>query len=279
MNLAPLARHQFMLMGEEAVYLPPGGLPISCRVIRQGGGQTIMLGSVPVCVERSGYHVLRSDIPAPMAGATLTVAGATHVVDAVMPVDRDAQALKWDLRVSWGAFVAYRSVSGSGATQSPPQGGPFVVNGAAPAGAASLSLRATYAVGRLLAGDVLAVDGGEYTVTAGVTAASGRFSAVPISPVLAADVADGSAAEIVFVRDYMVKAATAGYEATTVMGGIQAGDKRLVILQSAFADAGMTEQPKPGDKITIGGAMLNVISAAPVYQGAAPAVWDIQARA
>src|SRR3546814_17577530 len=51
----------------------------------------------------------------------------------------------------------------------------------------------------------------------GATAAGNQFANVPISPALAADAAAGAAVTFAFQRDYALRAAVAGYQASEVM--------------------------------------------------------------
>jgi len=239
-----------------------------------------MLGPIRVVVDRVCFHVRRAEIANPVAGGTLAVGAETFTVEGVQPVERDAEGLLWALEVGWGALIAYRSVTGSGATQNPPQGSGFTIAANAAAGANAVSIRAGFTVGKLVAGDVLTIagDGTRYVVTADVQASANQFVNVPISPALAQDAAAGAAVTFDFARDYEVRAAVAGYAANEIMGGVQVGDRRLVILQAALDAAGMTDAPKAGDRATFEGRSIPVQTATAIYQGDAPYAWDLQLR-
>jgi hypothetical protein len=281
MNFGIHLRAIFATRGRASTYTPPVGDAVECRAIRQGGGQPIALGPVKVTPERTSFHVLRADIPAPVNGSTLDWDGETFTVDAHQPVFRDADGLMWELDVSWGLDVIYRAPTGAGATQNPPIGAGFTVAANASAGAASLSIKSGFAAGRLAAGDKFTITGNAttYTVTGpGVSAVDNQFTAVPITPVLAANAALGAAVSFDFARDYTVRAAVASYEAKEIAGNIQVGDRRLVVLQSAFDAAGQSEPPQARDRITFEAALYNVITATAIYQAGEPYAWDLQLR-
>lgn len=269
----------FAAMGRPATYTPPAGSAVPLRVVRVGGGQQFNYGSVVVYLERVRFEVLRSDLPSPVVGSTLEADGTTWTIDAVQPVFRDAYGLKWGLDVSWGAAVTWRSVIGAGATQNPPSIiDPVTVAADAAAGESIISIKSSYAVGVLVAGDVLTIAGASHAVTtATVTASSNVFSAIGISPALAADVALGDAASLTFSRDVAIKAAVSGYTARELQGGISSGDVRLVLLPSAVS--ALPETPKIGDLVAVPGVgTLRVVNIAPVYAGATIAAYEVQAR-
>lgn len=281
MNFDPHVRTLFQIRGRPSIYTPPVGSAVACKAIRQGGGRAIALGPVKVTPERTCFHVLRSDIASPVAGATLIWDGESFTVDAVQPVFRDADGLMWELDVTWGLDVTYRSASGSGATQNPPIGTGFTVATAASAGASAVSIKSGFAQGKLAAGDKFTIAGNatQYTVAAPGTQASGNtFTAVPITPVLAANAALNAAVTFDFARDYTVRASIAGYDAKELQGSVQVGDRRLVILQSAFDAAGMTDDPKATDKVTFENQTYNVIRATAIYQAGTAYAWDLQLR-
>lgn len=286
MDFAPHLVQIFALRGASASYAPVSGPALPCRAVRQGGGQPVMVGPVRVIVDRTCFHVLRADVPAPAAGGTLTVSlpgGGSDVftIEGVQPVERDAEGLLWQLEAKWGAAIGYRSVAGAGAAQSPPQGAGFKVAAAQSAGASTVSIGAGFIAGTLVAGDkfTIAGDATVYTVSADAAAAGNRFADVPFAPALAADAAQNAAVAFDFARDYAVRAAVAAYAANEFQGGVQIGDRRLVVFQAALAAAGMTDVPKAGDRATFEGRSFTVVSATALYQGSASAAWDLQVRA
>lgn len=281
MNFVPHIRQLFQLRGRDSIYTAPLGEPVSLKAIRQGGGQSISLGPVKITPEKTCFHVRRADIPEPKAGAVLAWDGETFTIDAVQPVEHDADGLLWDLDASWGLFVTLRNVTGSGANQNPPIGSGFSVAAAASAGAGTVSIKSTFTQGKLLAGDKFIITGDvtEYTITGpGVAASANQFAAVPITPVLAANAAQGAVVTFDFARDFAVRAAVAGYDAKEIGATVQIGDRRLVILQSDLDAAGMTDTPSSADVITFENQTFNLISATAIYQAGAAYAWDLQLR-
>lgn len=278
MDFAPHLQAIFATRGARASYAPPGGSSLACLAIRQGGGQPVRIGPVMVTTERICFHVRRCDVPEPVAGATFDYRGETFTIEAFQPVEKDAEGLLWSLEASWGASMIYRSVTGSGATQNPPQGSSFTVSANALSGATAISIKASLAVGKLVAGDKISVGGRTHTVTgAGVQAVMNQFSAVPVSPALAEAVSVGDPVTLSFARDLSLRGAVAGYAASEFMGGVVAGDRRIVIMQGALAS--LDDKPKAGDKIVFEGRAFNVQTAVAIYQGQNPVAWDIQLRA
>ena len=280
MDFTPHVRQLFQARGRLSTFTPAVGSAAACRVIRQGGGEPVQMGPIRVVVDRTRFHVRRAEVAAPAAGDVLTFGGDAYTVDAVQPVERDADKLMWCLETSWGATVTYRSVTGSGTTQSPPQGTSFAVKTAALAGVSALTIDAPFAVGRLLAGDTFTIAGNAtvYTVAAPVTASSSTFTGVTFTPVLAANAAEDAAVTFTFSRDYSVRAAIAGYTANEVAGGVQVGDRRVVILEDALDDASLSEPPKAGDRATFESRQFTVITATAVYGDGVPVAWDLQVR-
>jgi hypothetical protein len=280
MDFTPHTRTMFQARGRLSTFTPAAGSAAACRVIRQGGGEPVQMGAIRVVVDRTRFHVRRAEVAAPAAGDVLTFGGDNYTIDAVQPVERDVEKQLWCLETSWGAAITYRSVSGSGATQSPPMGETFAVKVAALAGASSITIDAPFAFGRLVAGDTFTIAGNAtiYTVAAPVTASSGTFTGVTFAPALAANAAEDAAVTFIFARDYSVRAAIANYSASEVAGGVQVGDRRVVVLESALDDAGMSDTPKATDKVTFEGRQFTVINAAAVYGDGVPVAWDLQVR-
>lgn len=240
-----------------------------------------MLGPVKVSPEKTLFHVLRADVPAPAAGAVLEWDGEGFTIDAVQPVERDPDQIMWELDASWGLDVVLRSVAGSGANQIPPQGGAFTIGAAAQAGAVAVWIKSGFTVGKLIAGDTITIAGDttEYTVTgSGVVAQNNSFTGVPVTPALVANAALGAAVSIDFARDFIVRAGMAGYEATEYGGTVQMGDRRIVILQSALDQAGMADAPKAGDRVTLENQTFSTVTAQATYQAGAPYAWELQLR-
>jgi len=283
MDFAPHMARLFHLRGRASSYLAPGigARPVEFQAIRQGGGQRIMLGPIKVSPEKTLFHVLRSELAEPEPGAALEWDGECFTIDAVQPVERDADGLMWELDCSWGLDIVLRSAIGSGTNQSPPQGSGFTIAAAALGGSGSVAIKAGFTVGKLVAGDkfTIAGDATAYTVTGpGVAAASNQFGAVPITPALAVNAALGAAVTFDFARDYVLRAAIANYTQDEYAGTVQMGDRRIVALQSALDQAGMTDAPKAGDRVTLENQTFSTVSAMATYQAGEPYAWELQLR-
>lgn len=278
-------RHMAAVLAARGAPATYGGT--GCRAIRQGGGQAIMVGPLRVIVDRTTFHVRRAEVAAPVEGGTLVVDGTSYTVEAVQPVERDVDQLLWQLEVAWGATVTWRSLTGSGSAVNPPQAVAPKVDANAAMGATSIAISsATLLFGRVVAGDkfTIAGDATEYTISGPITAApvsptGGKLTAVPFAPALVVAADAGDAVTFDFLRDYSVRAAVAGYQAEEYQGGIQAGDRRLVILESALDAAGMSDPPKAPDQVTLEGRTFTVRSATALYRDGVPYAWDVQVRA
>jgi hypothetical protein len=279
MDFVPHLRTLFQTRGKPAAYTPALGSAVACRVIRQGGGQVVAVGPVMVMLERIQFHVRRAEVPAPAAGAVLTVGDDDWTVQAVQPVARDADGLLWSLDTAWGLPVVYRTAAASGGVQ----GGPFSILTAAAAGAASVSITSQFinVTGKLSAGDALTIGGAVHTVGATVSpSASKSFNNIPISPVLAAPAAAGAPVTIAqpSAASYALTGAMADYAASEVMGSVLVGDRRMVVLQSAFAAAGLPAGPKPGATVEADGRAYQVINTRAHHAGSVVAAWELQVR-
>lgn len=271
----------FRAMGVAATYTPASGTEVTCQAVR--ATKPLKYGSIELPVEGTCLDLLRSEVT-PAIGGTITLGGIGYDIDVPplpFPVDQDPQGLRWRLLCGWGSLATIRSVAGSGATQNPPQGGPWTVAANALAGASSIGIKATYAVGKLLAGDRFAIAGDAtvYTVTgSGAQAAANAFSGVTFTPALAAPAAAGAAVTFQFARDFAVKGALVGFTAEQLLGGVQVGDRRLIVSAGALSAAGMTDEPKAGDAVTVGGRSRNIQVATAAYQAGAPVLWELLVR-
>lgn len=264
----------FDLLADTAVLTAAGGGDTSCRAMPQGGGETFTFAKVVVRADRQTFHLLRSVVGTPVDG-TLTVAGTPHTIDAGEPVADDPRSLFWAVHASWGLPVTWKRVTGSGSTLHPPYGGPdWLATGTSGASVVTITDAGEFpfAYGRLIADDFIIIDGIEYTVTAATSAVDNVFTDVPITPALAATFSD-EAATIEFVGNGTVRGALADYEASEIMGGVQAGDRRLVVRSSGFSGT-----PTTSDRVTIGSTEWRVQTVSAVYAGDTVAAWDLQLR-
>lgn len=231
--------------GEAATYTAPGAAEgVSCTVIRVGGAREVWVGPMRFTVDDTDFHVSRAALT-PEAGALITIGGQTWTVGAVEPLARDATALTWVCRGKWGFPAVWHRVTGAGSEQSPIVGGPWTVDGAHSGGAASLSLSAPYAVGALVAGDVLTVDGTPYTVTAR-SAASGGAVVASITPALGSALAGGEGVSVAPINAAPVRIAPAEWSAAEMAAGVATDDRRFILRA-----AGLSWTPSGADQVLL----------------------------
>jgi hypothetical protein len=281
MDFAPHLRTIFAARGAGARYYPRLGASVPLKAIRIGGGQPVKLGPVTVYIEALAFDVLAADVPSPDAGDVILVGDTSYSVETASRPPNDGEALLWRLNCRWGAPMAFRSSLGTGATLTPATITAPIVGAAAAAGAAAVTIKTTYAIGKLIAGDkiIIGADPTPYTVTGpGVAAASNTFTSVPITPALVQPAALNAVVTIAFARDYPVRGAVAGFDASQLLGGLLVGDRRVVVMQSALTAAGCTDVPKASDKITFEGKSFTINTATAYYEGEAPKLWELQCR-
>jgi len=153
-------------------------------------------------------------------------------------LDRSARAMAERTIAKRGRTLVLRRpttqpTAGGSVLTSPLSTAALLINGSAVAGSAVLGLRAASVSGLLVSGDVLRIAGDPtvYRVAGGPYAASGNaLSGVGITPVLAADVADGAGVTVTFAgTDTPIKAVVDTYDLRLVgKGGIESGDFRVI---------------------------------------------------
>jgi hypothetical protein len=118
--------------------------------------------------------------------------------------------------------------------------------------------------------DTLGIGAATHTVTAAVSPTSSQsLNNIPITPALAAATVTGDAVTVVSpaAADYPVRGAIASYEASMVLGGVQTGDRRVIILAADLVAAGYTKPPKALDAMLFEGRTFTVMTATAVYAG------------
>lgn len=260
-------------LGEAATYSAPAGGSVPCRVVRLGGGEVRPVGGVRLVAEDITAHVSRSDVT-PEIGGTIAIGTEMWMVEAIEPVPDDPMQLTWSLRLSWGAMVRWLFVTGSGRSQNPPKHGPLLATGVAGESVVTITVDPyPDIVGRVVPGDVLRIGGVDYAVTADVEAVRDVLTAVPIDRALAASYSAEPVTPI-WSTERQVRAAVADYQAHEIMGGVVAGDRRLVV---RLTD--MPQDPAPGHRVEVAGQEFRVIHAARVHGASGQAVaWDCQVR-
>lgn len=281
MTFAPYLGTVFRLLGTAGTYAPPGGgAAVPVAVKRVGGGAPVQIGPVTVVIERTSFHVQRAELALPSAGGVVTIPAGVWTVEAVEPVERDTEGLLWGLHCAWGELVTYRPAADAGDQEHPPRGSSFMLAADAPAGAAVVSIKGTLAAGRLLPGDSfdLAEHPAPYSVAAPVVAVGGTFGAVALSSPLAAPAVAGAAVAFTFgggggVR---VHAAMVELEPSELAGGTVVGSRRMVVLRDALTGAGVTGDPKAGDRvIAANGRRWDVASVRGHTAGGTVRAWEL----
>lgn len=173
-----------------------------------------------------------------------------------------------------GVPLVWRVVTGAGPAQNPPSiTGAVTVSAAALVGASALSLRATYAVGRLLDGDKIAVGAVEHTVTAPAQASGHQFAIVAITPPLAAAVASGAVVTLSFGADTPVIAAVSDYADTERPAGWVSGDMKAII-----PALGMPVTPHVGHLALFDGKAMRAETIKPRRWAGVLLGWEVQVR-
>ncbi|MFC5359456.1 head-tail joining protein [Azospirillum himalayense] len=270
---------QFRVLGVPALYTPPTGDSIPCRAIR--ATQPLRFGTIDLPVEGACFDLLRSEV-APAVGGTFTVGGATYSVDIPpipFPVDHDPEGLRARLLCGWGTSATFRATTGNQNTLNPPTGSGWIVATAAPAGASTVSIKATLTTGQLLTGDRAVIGGEAFAITAPVSAAGNVFANVPLDRALPAPVAAGAPAAFSFACDRPLKAAVRSFEAGQLLGGIVVGDQRLIVPQVTLDVAGVPVEPSAAHSVLIGAQRWRVKTAVAARQAGVAVLWDLHVGA
>jgi hypothetical protein len=273
-------RQTFALLGRPATYTPISGPAVTCRVKRVAAGRETAIGAVRVVADTSTYHLLRDDVPAPAEGDVLTVDGASFTIDAVEPCENDPEDTRWQVHGSWGVQMAWHRPSEGVGPAYPPQGSNFKIAAAA-SGATSVTIDSAFVAGMVKAGDTfeIAGDATVYTVQGDKTATTGGFVGLSIDPGLAEATTGGEAVTFTFNGEVgvTIRAAIADYEVSEILGGVRAGDRRLVIRGAAAAATGRT-RVEVGDEFTFADETWRAETARGIYQGDTLVAWDVQVR-
>jgi hypothetical protein len=161
-----------------------------------------------------------------------------------------------------GRGVVFRNLTvkpGASPAPNPPQLTGLAVNALTALGAGAITLKATFASGRLIVGDkfTIAGDATVYTVTGEVIAASNSFAAVPISPVLAQAAAANAVVTPIFVADFPIRALVTAFPARLINGtSIQVTDRQVRFLASTISGI----EPAVTDKILIGSDSYSIVA-------------------
>lgn len=183
-----------------------------------------------------------------------------------------------------GKSIVIRHVASKGGTNpalNPVQTGSITVAVAASAGNAQITLTAPAGNWFLTTGDKFKIAGAAttYTVTADVTAASGKFTDVSFSPALTADAALGAACSVTWANDYPVKAMVGAYPAKLIDGTLITVRDAQVMAPPVDSNGRTIPPPTPAvDWVGVAGSFRRVGIVEPVYVGEGVVLWTLQAK-
>jgi hypothetical protein len=157
----------------------------------------------------------------------------------------------------------------------PPQLVDPVVHGAVSAGAAAVSLRASTARGRLVAGDKIIIGAQVLTVGGTIVAANNQLVAIPVSPVVGAGgLADGQAVNLTFAADQAVSV----YETALDLRLFPGTEVQQMDSQVMLGSYGVTPAPRLGDHLRIGLQWWRILAVSPRQVQGAAAEWALMLR-
>ena len=146
----------------------------------------------------------------------------------------------------------------------------LLVNGAHTAGASALSLRADLLTGTLPKGSVVTISGTGYTTQASADAVASGVLSLTVSPVLAGNLSDGTAATVTttFV-DYTLTAQAGSVDVTNTENGEVETRRQFFVAYSADVT------PEPGDFLVIDSAQQRIADVQEVNAGGGITRWDL----
>lgn len=162
-------------------------------------------------------------------------------------------------------FTNRTTLTGANPAPNPILAENLVVDGATLTGSPTISLRADLMVGRLIANDEIMITGDPtaYVVGSQVISptTSDTLTAVPISPTLAMDAADGAIVSILPIAQTSLTALVTHFPAVLINGTtIMETDLRIVLLASSLP--GIT--PIAGDLFLVEGFNREIIAVTPL---------------
>jgi hypothetical protein len=281
LSVQPDMKAVFRALGQSATFTPSEGDAVACRAMPVGGGATFTVGRVTFNAERPIFHVRRSEVT-PAVGGVLTVDGTAHAIQAVEAVEGDPRGLLWQVVPAWGALFDWTTPgSGGGSEYDPPPDTVTYTARAASAGATTLSVVASEWVdGRVRDGDTITVAGSDYEATADTVLSLDSmqwvFLNVPLDTGLSGALSGGETVTFTPAgasNTRSVRAALADYDATEVLGGVLAGDRRLVVRADDITPA-----PTTSDTVGIDGTDWSVVSVETIHVGADVVAYVVQIR-
>jgi hypothetical protein len=88
----------FAAFGIDALYMPPGGEPVSVRVIARRPDAIVSFGEARIHAETATFELRASEVPSPRPGDQFLLGSETFVVQGE-PERRDPDQLVWTLDV------------------------------------------------------------------------------------------------------------------------------------------------------------------------------------
>lgn len=178
------------------------------------------------------------------------------------------------------AIVFRRIVSTGGANPATnPVTGAITVGAVASIGATAVTLNAPAGNWTLEPGDRLTIGANVVTVATRTIAASGKFTAVPLSTALTEAVTVGQAVAVVWTNDFPVKAIIGSYESNAIDGTLVLVTDTRVLMQPNDVNGRPIPKPRAkADQIIIDGAARAVMNSNAQFSGESIALFDTQAR-
>ncbi|MBF0560723.1 MAG: hypothetical protein HQL37_01655 [Alphaproteobacteria bacterium] len=161
-----------------------------------------------------------------------------------------------------------------------PVTGTVTVAAAALVGAASVTLNAPPGNWFLAAGDQFSIAGTTtvYTVTAQSIAASGVFSGVAVTPVLASAAAAGALVSFIFAGDYSVAAVVSRYRDEMINGTLVTASDINVVMPVMDLFGRAIPVPSTEDRVIVGGISRAVLTVGTTRVAGAALAYDVQLR-
>lgn len=178
--------------------------------------------------------------------------------------------------------IVFRKMTNTGGANPAinPVTGAITVQTTATAGASTITLTAPAGNWVLLVGDKFTVAGNAtvYTITNQVTAASGKFTGVTFTPVLAANATAGAAVTMTWKNDYTVQAVIFPYDDKLINGTTITIKDHRVYARALDVNGASYPDPTNLDRLVIDGNARAIGITAEVKSGEVTTLWDIQAK-
>lgn len=91
-----VVERNFFVLGEDAIYTPAGGEPVSIKVMPRQPDEILDIGDTMIVTGTNVFDVRVADIAAPAEDDTITFKSKTYIVQGE-PQARDSDRLIWTL--------------------------------------------------------------------------------------------------------------------------------------------------------------------------------------